>query len=179
MAREKLFSTGELDFVSKGQLMDMVSAWAVKKTAQLKAAAERDLRISEFQAMELERYNAEYGSLEKDLEIEKAKITLVIGKHPDWFPEGQRSIEIDNAEYGYRKNKSNRVDTDKTRLDELKEFADSNGYPFYKETITPILPTIAKLLKSGIEVPGARFKDFSETAFLEAKTPTLDAKLKG
>ena len=70
MAREKLFSTGELDFVSKGQLMDMVSAWAVKKTAQLKAAAERDLRISEFQAMELERYNVNTDRLRK---ISKSK----------------------------------------------------------------------------------------------------------
>lgn len=177
MAREKLFSTTELDAVSPSELRNLVSAWAAKELRLVNAAAARDRRISEFQNREQERYNAEFGALECDATAEKARITSIIQHHAGWFPEGARSVTIDNAEYGYRKGKPV-TDVRPESLEEFKQFADDNGYDLYKYKISPVKSAVKKLLDSGVDVPGAYITQ-GETAFVNAFAENTERKLKG
>ncbi len=176
MARLKLFSPSELDNVTLGQLMDMVTAWAPLDAAIQTAKAEKDRRGAEFDRQNEEQYKLDTYAVAQEHSAGLAQIMLVMSRHPQWFGKGGRVRVTDNAEFGYVKERDTIRVAD---VEALKKYADTWGLKLYNSKITPILAAVKRELKDVDEIPGVEMRKGEDKPFARAVMRNLDEARKG
>ncbi len=83
--RQNLYDTKSLDAITLGQLIDKVNAFAPRRVKVLAAKAAMDKKNAELTAREQERFDAEFGTLKADTDLEEKEFAMVIMSHKDWF----------------------------------------------------------------------------------------------
>ncbi len=171
--RQNLYDTKSLDAITLGQLIDKVNAFAPRRVKVLAAKAAMDKKNAELTAREQERFDAEFGTLKADTDLEEKEFAMVIMSHKDWFQK-PRAQKTANAEFGLRKSPDSVKITDDTAL---IEWADRNGICLYEKQPVILKDAVMSELAAGTEIPGAELIS-GERAFVKVKTDNLDAEMK-
>ena len=171
--RQNLYDTKNLDAITLGQLIDKVNLFAPRRVKVLAAKAAMDKKIAELTAREQERFDAEFGTLKADTDLEEKEIAMVIMSHKDWFQK-PRAQKTSNAEFGLRKSPESVKITNEQAL---IEWADAHDIPLYERLPVIIKDAVMFTLATGTEIPGAELIS-GERAFVKVKTDNLDAEMK-
>lgn len=171
--RQNLYDTKNLDAMTLGQLIDKVNAFAPRRIKVLAAKAAMDKRIADIAEKEQQKFDAEFGTLKADTDLEEREIALIIMSHRDWFQK-PRAQKTANCEFGLRKSPVSVKITDETAL---IEWADRAGIPLYEKQPVILKDAVMSELAAGTAIPGAEMVS-GERAFVKVKTDNLDAELK-
>ncbi len=171
--RNILYDTKMLAALTLGQLVDKVNAFAPRRIKVLAAKAAMDKRIADFAAKEQERFDADFGTLKADTDLEEKEIAMIIINHKDWFQK-PRAQKTANCEFGLRKSPDS---VKLTNEQALIEWADRNGIPLYEKLPVINKDAVMSELATGTAIPGAEIVS-GERAFVKVKTDNLDAEMK-